>query len=570
MKTITAAILKQMYISGANNLFNHYPEVDQLNVFPVPDGDTGMNMNLTATSGAKEIQNREFGTVGELASAFSKGLLMGARGNSGVISSQIFRGFAEALKGKTKIGVLELSEAFVKAKEVAYKAVMKPVEGTILTVIRESSAALADYVRSSTSIEDAMDYLLKEARISLEHTPELLPVLKEVGVVDSGGAGLVYILEGMDKAVHGKVIERKEISESIENNVSPYAGAKLSEDEEGYGYCTQFIVRLGTKEDGKKPFRESAFKKYLQDHGKSVVMVQDDDIVKVHVHTLTPGNMLNYAQQFGEFVTIVIENMSEEHKNIEHGMIAYDSNNSLKREDDKKDVPEAVEDKTPFQDFGLVAVSSGEGLDELFKELGVNVLVSGGQTMNPSTEDFVNAIKKAHAKNVFILPNNSNIVLAATQACDVYEDGEVNAKVIPSKTIPQGLTAAMRINPDGTPEEIFEDMKGALKDVKSGSVTYAIKDTDIDGVHVTKDYYMAMEDKKIVSCVKDKLQALIDLLDHLVGETVSSLILLIGKDVSEEEEEKINALVSEKLGDRVDAMIIRGNQPVYSFLVGVE
>ena len=570
MKTITATILKQMYISGANNLFNHYPEVDQLNVFPVPDGDTGMNMNLTATSGAKEIQNREFETVGELASAFSKGLLMGARGNSGVISSQIFRGFAEALKGKTKIGVLELSEAFVKAKEVAYKAVMKPVEGTILTVIRESSAALADYVRSSTSIEDAMDYLLKEARVSLEHTPELLPVLKEVGVVDSGGAGLVYILEGMDKAVHGKVIERKELSERIENNVSPYAGAKLSEDEEGYGYCTQFIVRLGTKEDGKKPFREAAFKKYLQDHGKSVVMVQDDDIVKVHVHTLTPGNMLNYAQQFGEFVTIVIENMSEEHKNIEHGMIAYDSNNSLKREDDKKEAPEEAEDNTPLQDFGLVAVSSGEGLDELFKELGVNVLVSGGQTMNPSTEDFVKAIKKTHAKNVFILPNNSNIVLAATQACDVYEDGEVNAKVIPSKTIPQGLTAAMRINPDGTPEEIFEDMKSALKDVKSGSVTYAIKDTDIDGVHVTKDYYMAMEDKKIVSCVKDKLQALMDLLDYLVSETVSSLILLIGKDVSEEEEEKINALVSEKLGDRVDAMITRGNQPVYSFLVGVE
>ncbi len=570
MKTITAAILKQMYISGANNLFNHYPEVDQLNVFPVPDGDTGMNMNLTATSGAKEIQNREFETVGELASAFSKGLLMGARGNSGVISSQIFRGFAEALKGKTKIGVLELSDAFVKAKEVAYKAVMKPVEGTILTVIRESSAALSEYVRSSTSIEDAMDYLLKEARISLEHTPELLPVLKEVGVVDSGGAGLVYILEGMDKAVHGTVVERKELSERIENNVSPYAGAKLSEDEEGYGYCTQFIVRLGSKEDGKKPFREAAFKKYLQDHGKSVVMVQDDDIVKVHVHTLTPGNMLNYAQQFGEFVTIVIENMSEEHKNIEHGMIAYDSNNSLKREDDKKDNPEEVEDDTPLSDFGLVAVSSGEGLDELFKELGVNVLVSGGQTMNPSTEDFVKAIKKAHAKNVFILPNNSNIVLAATQACDVYEDGEVNARVIPSKTIPQGLTAAMRINPDGTPEEIFEDMKGALKDVKSGSVTYAIKDTDIDGVHVTKDYYMAMEDKKIVSCVKDKLQALMDLLDHLVSETVSSLILLIGKDVSEEEEAKINSLVSEKLGDRVDAMISRGDQPVYSFLVGVE
>ena len=568
MKTIDAATLKKMYISGANNLFNHYPEVDQLNVFPVPDGDTGMNMNLTATSGSKEIQNREFDNVGDLASAFSKGLLMGARGNSGVISSQIFRGFAECLKGKKKIGVLELSEAFTKAKEVAYKAVMKPVEGTILTVIRESSAALSEYVRPNLSIEDAMDYLLEQARVSLEHTPELLPVLKEVGVVDSGGAGLVYIIEGMTKAVHGTVVERKELSEPIENNASPYAGAKLSEDEEGYGYCTQFIVRLGKKEDGKKPFKESVFKKYLLDHGKSVVLVQDDDIVKVHVHTLTPGNMLNYAQQFGEFVTIVIENMSEEHKNIEHGMIAYDANNSLKREGNVSE--EEEEDDTPLQEFGLVAVSSGDGLDELFKELGVNVLVSGGQTMNPSTEDFVKAIKKAHAKNVFLLPNNSNIVLAATQACDVYEDGEVKAKVIPSKTIPQGLTAAMRINPDGTPEEIFEDMKGALKDVRSGSVTYAIKDTDIEGVHVTKDYYMAMEDKKIVSCVKDKIAALLDLLEHLIKEDTSSLMLLLGKDVTEEEEGKINEAVSEKYGDRVEATIYRGDQPVYSFLVGVE
>ncbi len=570
MKTIDSATLKKMYISGANNLFNHYPEVDQLNVFPVPDGDTGMNMNLTATSGSKEIQNREFDNVGDLSSAFSRGLLMGARGNSGVISSQIFRGFAECLKGKKKIGVLELSAAFLKAKEVAYKAVMKPVEGTILTVIRESSAALAEYVRPSTNIEDAMDYLVKQARISLEHTPELLPVLKEVGVVDSGGAGLVYILEGMAKAVRGAVIERKELSEPVAASSSPYAGAKLSEDEEGYGYCTQFIVRLGKKEDGKKPFKENVFKKFLQEHGKSVVLVQDDDIVKVHVHTLAPGTMLNYAQQFGEFVTIVIENMSEEHKNIEHGMIAYDANNSLNREKEDEKPVEEVNDDSPLQEFGLVAVSSGDGLDELFKELGVNVLVSGGQTMNPSTEDFVKAIKKAHAKNVFLLPNNSNIVLAATQACDVYESGEVKAKVVPSKTIPQGLTAAMRINPDGAPEDIFEDMKCALKDVRSGSVTYAIKDTDIDGVHVTKDFYMAMEDKKIVSCVKDKIEALMALLDHLIHEDTSSLMLLLGKDVSEEEEAKINGAVEEKYGSRIEATIYRGNQPVYSFLVGVE
>jgi uncharacterized protein len=568
MKTINADTLKQMYISGANNLFNHYPEVDQLNVFPVPDGDTGMNMNLTATSGAKEIQNREFADVGELSSAFSRGLLMGARGNSGVITSQIFRGFAEALKGKKTINVKELSAAFVRAKEVAYKAVMKPVEGTILTVVREASASLDDFVRPATSIEEAMDYLLKQARISLEHTPELLPVLKDVGVVDSGGAGLVYIFEGMAKAARGKIVERKELSEPIENHVSPYAGAKLSEDEEGYGYCTQFIVRLGKKEEGKKPFHENSFKKYLEEHGKSVVMVQDEEIVKVHVHTLAPGTMLNYAQQFGEFVTIVIENMSEEHKNIEHGMIAYDANNSLNRE--KKDEAKEVEDGTPLNDFALVAVSSGEGLDELFKELGVSVLVSGGQTMNPSTEDFVKAIKKAHAKNVFLLPNNSNIVLAATQACDVYDDGEVNAKVIPSKTIPQGLTAAMRVNLDASVDEIYSDMKGALKDVKSGSITYAIKDTDIEGVHVTKDFYMAMDGKKIVSCVKDKLEALSSLLNYLIDDNSASLMLILGEDVSEEEEAAVNALVEQKYGGRLEPMVYRGNQPVYSFLVGVE
>ncbi|MDY6100389.1 MAG: DAK2 domain-containing protein [Candidatus Enteromonas sp.] len=572
MRTITATILKQMYISGANNLYNHYPEVDQLNVFPVPDGDTGMNMNLTATSGAKEIQNREFSTVGELASCFSRGLLMGARGNSGVISSQIFRGFAQALKDKKSINVMELAAAFVKAKEVAYKAVMKPVEGTILTVIRESSDALSEFVTPSTSIEDAMGYLLSQARVSLEHTPDLLPVLKEVGVVDSGGAGLVYILEGMEMAARGKVVARKELSEPLKESASPYAGAKLSEDEEGYGYCTQFIIRLGTKEEGKKAFREGTFKKYLTDHGKSVVLVRDEEIVKVHVHTLTPGNMLNYAQQFGEFVTIVIENMSEEHKNIEHGMIAYDSNNSLNRDKGERQEPptEEAEDNGPLNDFALVAVSSGPGLDELFTELGVSVLVSGGQTMNPSTEDFVKAIKKAHAKNVFILPNNSNIVLSATQACDVYEDSEVSARVVPSKTIPQGMTAAMQVNPDLAPSEIYEDMKLALKNVKSGSVTYAIKDTDIEGVHVTKDYYMAMEDKKIVSCVKDKVQALKDILEHLIDDSCSSLTVIVGKDVTQEEEQQVASFVESQYGDKVEAMVHRGDQPVYSFLIGVE
>lgn len=566
MKFIDAALLKRMYISGANCLYNHYPEVDALNVFPVPDGDTGMNMNLTVTSGAKEIQNRDFSSCFEIASSFSRGLLMGARGNSGVITSQIFRGFAQSLEGKETIKAKDLAAAFLMAKEVAYKAVMKPVEGTILTVIREASAALNEFVTSSTSIEEAMDYFGEQARISLEHTPELLPVLKEVGVVDSGGAGLCYFIEGMIKAVRGEVETRHELSAPAANqtNIPIAAGAKLTEDEEGYGYCTQFIIRLGKEGDGKKPFVEKNFLRFLQTHGKSVVTVRDDDIVKVHVHTLTPGNMLNYAQQFGEFVTITIENMSEEHHNLERGEVGYDMAANLKHGKEEK------EDDSPLSEYAIIAVSSGKGLDELFGELGVGNIVSGGQTMNPSTQDFAEAIKKAHAKTIYILPNNSNIVLAASQACQVIEGGETQAYVIPSKTIPQGMTAALRFDPELSPEDNFKAMKGALRTVSSGSVTYAIKDTEIEGIRITKGYYLAMKDKSIVSCVKNKEEALYDLIDALIKKSSAVLTVLLGEDISQEEENRITAELGEKYGDDLDVLVRRGDQPVYSFLIGVE
>ncbi len=573
MKTINATMLKEMYISASNNLYNHYPEIDQLNVFPVPDGDTGMNMNLTVTSGAKEIQNREYDDIYEVASNFSKGLLMGARGNSGVITSQIFRGFANGVEGKKHLNSLDLAKALVSAKEVAYKAVMKPVEGTILTVIRESSDALKDYVKPNTSIEDALEYLLKQAKLSLKHTPELLPVLKEVGVVDSGGAGLVKIIEGMVSAVKGHVITRNSDIGSTEPAapISSYAGAKLSEDEEGYGYCTQFILRLaGDGEEGKKPFVEKNFIRFLSAHGKSVVTVKDDDIVKVHVHTLTPGHMLNYAQQFGEFVTITIENMSEEHRNIEQGHSATDYNIESKKKEETPVADIKIEDLHPEKELGLIAVSSGPGLDEMFKELGADEIVSGGQTMNPSTEDFVNAIKRVNAKHVILLPNNSNIVMAANQASLVMESSEIDVLVIPSKTILQGMSAAMMYNSEGDAEEVYSDMKEALKNIKSGSVTYAIKDTDIEGVHITKGFYMAMKEKNIVSCVKDKCHALFDLIDSLVGKDDSILTVIVGEDVTNEEEEHLNKVLNDKYADDMDVDIKRGNQPVYSFLVGVE
>ncbi len=572
MKRLDAKTLKMMFISGANNLYNHYPEIDQLNVFPVPDGDTGMNMNLTITSGVKEIQNSaDNDDLYHLASSFSRGLLMGARGNSGVITSQIFKGFSVALKDKKQLNAVDLSAAFSSARDVAYKAVMKPVEGTILTVIRESSTALKEIVTPSMSIEEVMDYLLEQAKVSLEHTPDLLPVLKEVGVVDSGGAGLVRILEGMNLGLRGKVVERNQDVDAMprESVASPYAGAQLSEDEEGYGYCTQFILRLGTPgQDGKKAFIEKNFKGFLAKHGKSLVLVRDEDIVKVHVHTLTPGSMLNYAQQFGEFVTIVIENMSEEHHNIERGLVATDMEGNLAL--GKEEKKEKEEEPTVEKELGFVAVSSGKGLDRLFQDLGVDVIVSGGQTMNPSTEDFVHAIKRCRAKNVVVLPNNSNIVMAASQACDVLEGSEISARVVPSKTIPQGLVSAVSFDCDGDPKSVYEAMKAALKTVKSGSVTYAVRDTEIEGVRVTKDDYMAMMDKNIVSCVKNRSQALYDLVDALIDEDSFMITVLVGEDVPEEEVASVKAKLQEKHGDQADIVVERGDQPIYSYLVGVE
>lgn len=572
MKRLDAKTLKMMFISGANNLYNHYPEIDQLNVFPVPDGDTGMNMNLTITSGVKEIQNSaDNDDLYHLASSFSRGLLMGARGNSGVITSQIFKGFSVALKDKKQLNAVDLSAAFSSARDVAYKAVMKPVEGTILTVIRESSTALKEIVTPSMSIEEVMDYLLEQAKVSLEHTPDLLPVLKEVGVVDSGGAGLVRILEGMNLGLRGKVVERNQDVGAMprESVASPYAGAQLSEDEEGYGYCTQFILRLGIPgQDGKKAFIEKNFKEFLAKHGKSLVLVRDEDIVKVHVHTLTPGSMLNYAQQFGEFVTIVIENMSEEHHNIERGLVATDMEGNLAL--GKEEKKEKEEEPTVEKELGFVAVSSGKGLDRLFQDLGVDVIVSGGQTMNPSTEDFVHAIKRCRAKNVVVLPNNSNIVMAASQACDVLEGSEISARVVPSKTIPQGLVSAVSFDCDGDPKSVYEAMKAALKTVKSGSVTYAVRDTEIEGVRVTKDDYMAMMDKNIVSCVKNRSQALYDLVDALIDEDSFMITVLVGEDVPEEEVASVKAKLQEKHGDQADIVVERGDQPIYSYLVGVE
>lgn len=557
MTKIDGILLKQMIISGANNLYNNYPEVNALNVFPVPDGDTGTNMNLTISSGAKEIATRNDASVYDVAKAFSHGLLMGARGNSGVILSQIFRGFAQGLKGKIEATAQDISDALLMGKEVAYKAVMRPVEGTILTVIRESSQALADSVYPDMPLDEALDILLKEARESLKRTPNLLPVLKEAGVVDSGGAGLCKIIEGFDLALHNQIVEKNMPDVVSDSVVEPIIGnVQASLEHKEFGYCTEFILKL--PEDPikakKKNFVPSRFSGVLNSHGNSIVMVHDDDLIKVHIHTLNPGNILTYAQQFGEFVKIKVENMSEQHTHL--------------IEEDAKAKEDEIK-KQPKKPFGLISVGAGKGIVDLFKDLNCDYIVSGGQTMNPSTEDFIKAIKSINAEQIFILPNNSNIIMAATQACDVMNE-EVKCTVIPTKTIPQGLVSAMMYNPESDYDTNYNDMMESLSSVKSGQVTFAVKDTSFEGMEIHKDDFIGICDKKILATEKDKIKCALKLINTMIDEDSSIITIITGEDVTEAERDALKELVQAKVGDMVDVDVKVGLQPVYSFIIGIE
>lgn len=557
MTKINGILLKQMIISGANNLYNNYPEVDALNVFPVPDGDTGTNMNLTISSGAKEIATRNDASVYDVAKAFSRGLLMGARGNSGVILSQIFRGFAQGLKGKIEATAQDISDALLMGKEVAYKAVMRPVEGTILTVIRESSQALADSVYPDMPLDEALDILLKEARESLKRTPNLLPVLKEAGVVDSGGAGLCKIIEGFDLALHNQIVEKNMPDVVSDSVVEPIIGnVQASLEHKEFGYCTEFILKI--PEDPikakKKNFVPSRFSGVLNSHGNSIVMVHDGDLIKVHIHTLNPGNILTYAQQFGEFVKIKVENMSEQHTHL--------------IEEDAKAKEDEIK-KQPKKPFGLISVGAGKGIVDLFKDLNCDYIVSGGQTMNPSTEDFIKAIKSINAEQIFILPNNSNIIMAATQACDVMNE-EVKCTVIPTKTIPQGLVSAMMYNPESDYDTNYNDMMESLSSVKSGQVTFAVKDTSFEGMEIHKDDFIGICDKKILATEKDKIKCALKLINTMIDEDSSIITIITGEDVTEAERDALKELVQAKVGDMVDVDVKVGLQPVYSFIIGIE
>ena len=560
-KTIDGLTLKRMLISGSNNLFNHYPEVDALNVFPVPDGDTGINMNLTMTSGANEIANIEENNPFLIAKTFARGLLMGARGNSGVITSQIFRGFSLALENINEIDALILAQAFKKGSETAYKAVMRPVEGTILTVIRESSQALAKKVREGMTITKALEILLKEANASLNRTPELLPILKEVGVVDSGGTGLVRIIEGMYLASKDEFVERDQ--KHVSGSAIAAAAASALEEEE-FGYCTEFIMSLGP-DSVKKIFNEKRFSEWLGNHGNSLVVVKDEDIVKVHVHTLTPGEILNYAQQYGEFLKLKIENMTEQHHNLASGAKDLEIHTDLVKEEEKVE-EEPMGERVPN---ALIAVSSGEGISEYFKQLGVNYIVSGGQTMNPSSEDFLKVIRKINAENIFILPNNSNIVMAASQACDIVAEEGINAFVIPSKTIPQGIVAAMNLDPEADSEDNLRNMRYSLKNVKSGEITFSIRDCELNGIKINKNDFIGIFEKDIVCGTKDKFDYLLQLIDKMVDEESAILTLFLGEDVKREDLFETKKVLEEKYPD-LNIELIDGKQSVYSFLISIE
>ena len=565
MKTIDGQTLKKLLISASNNLFNHYPEVDALNVFPVPDGDTGINMNLTMTSGANEISAIEENDCYLIAKTFARGLLMGARGNSGVITSQIFRGFSSILEGVEEIDAVTLAAAFKAGSETAYKAVMRPVEGTILTVIRESSSALNKKVKEGMNIEKALELLLKEANVSLNRTPELLPILKEVGVVDSGGTGLVRIIEGMYLASIDQFVTR---DDKNVNGSSIAAMAASSMDEEEFGYCTEFIMSLGP-DSVKKIFNQTRFTNWLNSHGNSLVVVKDDDIVKVHVHTMTPGEVLNYAQQYGEFLKLKIENMTEQHHSLADGA-KVEPHVDLVQE--KEPVKEEKEQFVPSEKLqnAVIAVSSGEGISAYFKELGVTYIVSGGQTMNPSSEDFLAAIRKINAENIFILPNNSNIVMAAGQAADIAGEEGKNVFVIPSKTIPQGIVAVMSLDPESSDaEENMRNMRYSLKNVKSGEVTFSIRDCELNGIEIHKDDFIGIMEKEIVVGTVDRYECLLGLVEKMVDEESAILTIFLGADVNREDFVSTKKLIEERYPD-LNIDVKDGKQSVYSFLVSVE
>ncbi|MCT4785788.1 DAK2 domain-containing protein [Exiguobacterium aestuarii] len=557
LKRLDGLALSNMIANGAANLSQNADYVDSLNVFPVPDGDTGTNMNLTMTSGAKEVAAMNSSDIAEVSSKFARGLLMGARGNSGVILSQLFRGFGKAVEGKAELTTVDFAEALKRGVDTAYKAVMKPVEGTILTVAREAADEALLASESTSDFTEFMKRVIEEAKASLDRTPDLLPVLKEVGVVDSGGQGLLVIYEGFLASLEGKELEKPHapVMDALieaEHHAHAAQGFMSTEDIE-FGYCTEIMVRFQDEKLKDAPFNEDAFRNELSELGDSLLVVADEELLKVHVHVETPGEVITKGQRFGELVAVKIENMRQQHSTIleeEHGA-------------NQHGVQQAEKPKAPF---AIVTVAMGEGVSELFRSLGAAHVIEGGQTMNPSTEDIVKAIESAHAEHVFIFPNNSNIIMAAEQAASVAPCG---VSVIPTKTVPQGLAAAIAFNPEADVEMNEQAMKSAASTVKSGQVTYAVRDTSIDGVEIKKDEHMAIAEKKIVSSSTSSLEAAKKLVDALVEADDEIITILTGEGSSEADVEALTSYI-ESVNDEIEIEVHDGKQPLYSYIFSVE
>ncbi len=561
--SINSKLLARMFLAGAKNLDSKKDWINELNVFPVPDGDTGTNMTMTIMSAAKEVSSLTEPTMAELAKAISSGSLRGARGNSGVILSQLFRGFCKVIKEYDEIDVTILCEACQKAVETAYKAVMKPKEGTILTVAKGAAEKALELSDDTEDVVTFVEEVIKQAEYVLDQTPEMLPVLKQAGVVDSGGQGLVQVLKGAYDALIGK-----EIDYTIEGAPTGAAPAKISAETEAeikFGYCTEFIIVLNAPMSDNE---EHAYKAFLESIGDSIVVVADDEIVKTHVHTNDPGLALQKALTFGSLSKIKIDNMREEHQE----KLIKDSQKLAAQQKAEEEAYEAAQadekiNNMPAKEMGFVSVSIGEGMNEVFRGLGVDYLIEGGQTMNPSTEDMLNAIEHVNAKTVFILPNNKNIIMAANQAVDLVEDKQII--VIPTKTIPQGITALVNYIPDHSAEENKEQMMAEIENVKTGQVTYAVRDTEIDGKTIKQNDFMGIGDKSILSVGTDLRATTLEMVDAMVDEDSAIVSIYFGSDSDEDSANELAAAIEEKYPD-VEVEVNDGGQPIYYYVISVE
>ncbi|WP_195327335.1 DAK2 domain-containing protein [Streptococcus parasanguinis] len=554
MANITTSLFQEMVQAGATRLNKQAEYVNSLNVFPVPDGDTGTNMGMTIENGAKEVSDRSASTVGEAAGIFAKGLLMGARGNSGVITSQLFRGFSQSVKDKKELDGAALAAAFQSGVEVAYKAVMKPVEGTILTVSRGAAIGAKKKAESTNDAVEVMRAALEGAKTALAKTPDMLPVLKEVGVVDSGGQGLVFIYEGFLSALTGEFIASEEfqatpatMSEMINAEHHKSVAGHVATEDIKFGYCTEIMVALKQGPTYVKDFDYDEFRNYLNNLGDSLLVVNDDEIVKVHVHTEDPGLVMQEGLKYGSLVKVKVDNMRNQHE-------------AQVEKEERQAKP--VEEK----EYAIIAVVAGDGLADIFKAQGVDYIISGGQTMNPSTEDFVKAVEELNARNIIILPNNKNILMAAQSAAEVIDQP---AAVVETKTIPQGLTSLLAFDVSKSIEENYERMSASLGDVVSGSVTTAVRDTTIDGLEIHENDNLGMVDGKIVVSNPDMMETLEETFAHMLDEDSEIVTIYVGEDGSEELANELAQALAEKYED-VEVEIHQGGQPVYPYLFSVE